>query len=138
MNLEQQVISLELSRRLNELGIKQESLFYWYGYSEKDKSASICYTKGKIIDNDCYSAFTASELLDLLPTDVCVTDENGSSWHYQLWVIKTRHGYVVTYYSSDDNSTEEWQEENDTLANCLAKMLIKVTENGFLKLACLA
>jgi uncharacterized protein HemX len=30
ISLEQQVVSLELAKRLKELGVKQESLFWWY------------------------------------------------------------------------------------------------------------
>lgn len=29
MKLEQQVVSLELAKQLKELGVKQDSLFYW-------------------------------------------------------------------------------------------------------------
>ena len=31
MKLEQQVVSLELAKKLKELGVKQDSLFYWWG-----------------------------------------------------------------------------------------------------------
>jgi len=30
MNLEQQVVSLEYAKRLKELGVKQESLLFWW------------------------------------------------------------------------------------------------------------
>ena len=37
MNIEEQVCSLELSKRLKELGGKQESLFYWIDPDDKPK-----------------------------------------------------------------------------------------------------
>ncbi len=63
MNLEQQVVNLELARRLKALNVKQESLFNWlegiivYGH---------CGHKG----NDYVSAFTVAELGEMLPSTV--------------------------------------------------------------------
>lgn len=64
MTLEQQVCSLERAKQLKELGVSQESLFYWTkplystgGYSlAREVSAS----------GDGYSAFTVAELGEIL------------------------------------------------------------------------
>lgn len=72
MNLSQQVCSLELSKRLKELGVKQESYFYWI-YTDGVLPDG---TRDKIVvgntlgdshwelggEKDTYSAFTVAEL----------------------------------------------------------------------------
>lgn len=69
--LEQQITSLELSKRLCELGVKQESLFYWadIGSGFKIFGKDIIDIENSIhpssyIEN--WAAFTVSELGDLL------------------------------------------------------------------------
>lgn len=77
MKLENQVNNLELAQKLKELGVKQESLFYYYEY----KDWVMCSPKERtgIVDNErknnfskpisdrnwyenVYSAFTVAEL----------------------------------------------------------------------------
>lgn len=65
MKLEDHVCSLELSKRLEELNLKQKSIFYWDWYSDT------CYGL-KYAPYSCpglvrFSAFTASELMEILP-----------------------------------------------------------------------
>ena len=70
MSLEKQVCSLELAKRLRELGVKQESLFWWMYFEPTpakyhDGEYKIRYGKG----NSCWehiSAFTVAELLNML------------------------------------------------------------------------
>ena len=64
MTIEQQVCSRELSERLEKLGVKQESLFYWKHIGEHQViiSQQPSLIKGKILA----SAFTVAELGVLL------------------------------------------------------------------------
>ena len=67
MKLENQVVSLELSKKLKELGVRQESLWWW----EKNKSHPM--TDGYVVIvslKDCSSAFTVAELGEMLPFGV--------------------------------------------------------------------
>ncbi len=63
MKLEDQLVSLELSMKLKKLGVKQESLWYWY---EDETLVIPCRQGGIIMDKDArdnsYSAFTVVEL----------------------------------------------------------------------------
>jgi len=70
MNLQDQVTSLEISKRLKELGVEQESLFWWVG-GKVVPSGRIDYH----IENNAdyakkwleqYSAFTVAELIFML------------------------------------------------------------------------
>lgn len=69
MTLEQQVCSLKLAKRLKELGVKQESIFYW-----NDKGQMMADFNWSDVENedwetmklDWYSAFTVAELGELL------------------------------------------------------------------------
>ena len=60
MELKDQVCSLESARKLIELGLKQESLFYWHETARLDGINNI--NQSKINSKYCYSAFTVAEL----------------------------------------------------------------------------
>lgn len=76
LELEKQVCSLELARKLKELGVKQESLFYWTndslrgwelrrdGESFENSPWSPCFEDGDL------SAFTVAELGKMLPQGI--------------------------------------------------------------------
>jgi hypothetical protein len=81
MKLEKQVVSLELAKRLEQLGVKQESAFIWrwdtYSGSEKLYNLAIAYRehdvskgKGFSIGDDCVrqtvAGFTVAELGEML------------------------------------------------------------------------
>ena len=65
MKIEQQVTSLDLSKKLKKLGIEQNTLFYWLKLSPgQENSYSVKFGKEK--ENVGFSAYTASELGDML------------------------------------------------------------------------
>lgn len=66
--LEKQVVSLELSRRLKALGIKQDSMFYWEDHPSFLPVLILRRNFERYEDKtDYYSAFTVAELGQLLP-----------------------------------------------------------------------
>lgn len=121
MNLEQQVCSLELAKKLKELGVKQESLFTWsreeptvpyrlvYGVAQPWQTAD---------EEHAYSAFTVAELGEMLPSSI----HHGN---LQLW--KTRKGWTMAYYPHHKMTA-------DTEADARAKMLVYLLENKLLTL----
>src|SRR4051812_36893725 len=70
MKLEQQVCSLELAKRLKELGVKQESLYYWNirHIWIVLKAIGEPYITRK--PEDYASAFTVAELGEMLPSEI--------------------------------------------------------------------
>lgn len=116
MKLEDQVCSLELSKKLFELGVKQESLFCWRCIEEE--SVFITWN-GKFTIGDSYSAFTASELLESLPiwSDISKRDEND----YMCRVFEKDTD--INHNSFDDNPCD-----------ALAKMLIHLIENKIIEI----
>src|SRR5437016_1173186 len=71
MKIEEQVTSLDLSKKLKELGVKQESAFYWEDSVFTDgmqlKSKERATLKGS---HEIYSAFTVAELGETLPAGI--------------------------------------------------------------------
>ena len=65
MKLEDQVVSLELSKKLKELGVKQDSYFSW---AERDTIDGWLVELSDELDSEdeCYSAFTVAELGEML------------------------------------------------------------------------
>lgn len=114
---EAHVTSLELSKRLKALGVKQESEFYWI--------AGCIMAWPDTTIGEC-SAFLASELGELLPLYLKRDANKGISFSVETDGLQIYKSYdnkvwIVSYsYNS---------ESDRSLANCLAKMLIYLIEN---------
>lgn len=126
MELKEIVTSLELSKRLTELGVKQESIFYWNvwyvhgAFRNADLERSrMGYENNKTLSCRNYSAFTASELGEMLPVF--------SSGYNELSIEKSNiEKWIVKYECS---RTREASFSDGNLCNALAKMLIHLIEN---------
>lgn len=115
MRLEEQVCGLELAKKLKELGVKQESIFYWrdlqnvgWRVTPHDQTEHRAY--------DSVSAFTVAELGEMLRIDNSMLAHPTSIGCY--W------GKKWCFY--------EWGKllaKADTEADARAKMLIYLLEN---------
>ncbi|RLE65061.1 MAG: hypothetical protein DRJ47_06095 [Thermoprotei archaeon] len=110
MDIEEQVVSVELAKRLKEVGVDQESLFYW-------ASGSLLFFEE--VDwsdvDDIYSAFTAVELMDLLPTSI--------GKNTRLAVLKFEDVWKVAYFDMIDGNIIGLSEKKK-LADALAGLRI--------------
>ena len=129
MELNKQVCNLENAKRLKELGVKQESVFYWSIPSpEKSKDEK----ERLILQNDCevmlchkwtdwgeffenVSAFTSSELGNLIPLDIMNSIQHCGN-------DKVKHTLKFS----------ELLFIYDTEADARASMLIYLLENGLM------
>lgn len=77
MRIEDQVISLELSKKLKSLGFEQESLWYWdkkadqrdvskHYYELDDGKRAYRDSRNPFFKEDAYSAYTVAELLKIV------------------------------------------------------------------------
>jgi hypothetical protein len=140
MNLSDQVVSLELSKRLKELGIEQESLYSWF---DTKRYGIIIENSNSAFDLEHYlsvqriaSAFTVAELGEMLPAyqningDRCLLRLDkfyrpGNSrieYSCEYWILKDHH-YSLGKGEYDVNE-----------ANARANMLIYLLENKLIEL----
>ena len=146
MEISKQVVSLDLSKKLKELGVKQESLWYWVKYDETNENYKDYIVKDWFLLPDCgetscngedwayikeetYSAFTVAELGEMLPYKIPTSE-------FYLTIGKGKLEYFV-YYVTQNN----WQYyyngisfHNKTEANARAKMLIYLLENKLMEI----
>jgi hypothetical protein len=136
MKPEQQVCSLELAKRLKELGVKQESYFTWL-------HPNITYPAGNTntrwlihhglfntepyekID-DSASAFTVAELGEMLPWRIYAKRRE-----LFFRIYKTEKYWWPAY--GDFNGQVIHDLFENTEADACAKMLIYLLENGLMK-----
>lgn len=122
MTLEQQCVSLELAKRLKELGVKQESYFFYRLYKDNHNlgiKLERFEDRLRLITDESYSAFTVAELGEMLPSGsksfVGSTSGDAKNWVTEWWEVK------------------EWDLDTrkfaDSEANARAKMLIYLLEN---------
>ena len=114
MELKNQLTSLELSKQLKDLGVKQESIFGWEIY---DSGAQLKYKKDdRYKDYTNYAAFTVAELGEMLPYEFVIANLS-----YRLGISKDM-GWEVEY--KEINGNETFGEYDDQLVNAMAGMLI--------------
>ncbi len=131
MKIEDQVVSLELATRLKELNVKQDSYFYWYYYNRTDWKVE---PHGQLpsfafpCDENCISAFTASELGKMLPkyikAETLLPEPNDKIAKFYL--CYDENGYP-SYDFYENEISPGYKKENE--ANARAKMLIYLIEN---------
>jgi len=114
MKLEDQLTNLELSKAIEKVGVKQESLWSWVD----SLGTPVVELEGESSYSFICSAFTVAELGEMLPEDSCYSyrQSGGSKWKCKD-------------YNSD---CDGW--EDDTEANVRAKMLLHLIEKGIIKL----
>lgn len=125
MKIEDQVCSLELAKKLKELGVKQDSLLYWLAPKNPNSKKWFLSMKGgfnEIYNHDSISAFTASELGEILPSAI-----------KQYYWLKIINWYEFELSYIDDNNHVIAQIQDDIEVNARAKMLIYLIENGLYK-----
>jgi|SRR5579872_7035958 len=151
VNLENQVCSLELSKRLKELGVKQESLVYWLNVQhcvhmkvkengwevETDENGNNIIDKidyrielgnpfaWNIDKDNCWSAFTVSELSEMLPENT------------NIFMLKVKDITPTWFCEAGEcnGETTNWEQTSDVIqANAIAKMIIYLLENKLMEL----
>jgi len=139
MELEKQVCSLELAKRLKELEVKQSSYFYWCNFAlewtlfhPKKTVGDMSGPSDTWLLNDLFnrnlaaSAFTVAELGELLPNRVSITNKEPFD-SYTLVIRKfyyvpdinkeTINCYIINY----ECDTTEITGENAWLSRKLTK-----------------
>ena len=151
MKINQQTSNLELSKKLEKLGMKQESHWYWESYYlpeiTRDRHNNIIDSKYIRYIGDkrpvirsgfltsklkYYSAFTVAELGEMLPMKIETVDDEG--W---IYMSKAGNGYTVGYGFAQGQGIT-WLHgllfDADTEADARAKMLIYLLENKLITL----
>jgi len=160
MKLWDEVCSLKLSKKLKKLGVTQESRFYWWKFDGKYHLSFrfgeriICIsnfnfftTYGHKTEEYC-SAFTASELGEMLPQEIFIEGNhycgdyiNNNFWlefnrDCELSKTKIMKGWIYFYTNGENNIKFDYCQENwDTNeSSSRAKLLIHILENNYIKL----
>lgn len=163
MKLEDQVTSLELSKKLKELGVKQDSFVYWIkdfdgasggtwdlfgeGFFYGQNYDAGCFTMGKWRQEnyECVSSFTVSELMKLLPKarvgfsdgmngEIYEDDSDTECFELVANFSHVRKEWLIYYEGFDFGIRLDKTCGSKNLVEALAKMLIYLLENKLITL----
>ena len=129
MKIEKQVVSLELSRQLEKLGVKQKSIWYWVHGARGTYHIVLAEIFDGIEPNRIkFSAFTVAELGEILKMTEKIDLGWGAhtEWNdvWKKWTCFLINGECET----------ETQKEARTEANARAKILCYLIENSLITL----
>lgn len=136
MKLESQVCNLELSKKLRELGVPQESLFCWIEEAGKKPNVGRLPVKEERYAwfpesypdlFKWYSAFTIAEMGEMLPDAV-------ASYRYRTIDEGDKDEWACIKYVEGNHAKYERIYLAPTEADARAKMLIYLLENKIYKL----
>lgn len=125
MKLEDQVCSLELAKKLKELGVESPSFFAYFKLPSYEKEWEV----NKQLGNIGLPAYTVAELGEMLPDNLCMCGE-----HPNLFIAKgtqESNKWTIGYSTMERSVTPFYTEENE--ANARAKMLIYLIENKLIE-----
>lgn len=136
------VTNPELSIRLKDLGVKQDSQFYWVWLSDEPGAK---HREGWILEDQKseagVSAFLASELGDLLPAFLLPSSFGEPSGYPIVYLIIDKEEYnnnKQTYWNICYHSIHGVGPmrliEKETLPDALGEMLAYLLEKGLIKL----
>lgn len=123
MKLEDQVISLELAKKLKRLGVKQESIWHWKEF--KNQRVSLRHAKRFLpsvsTKDNYYSAFTVAELGKMLPY--------GDELFGKRLEFMKRGGIWKLHFQDDEIDNLYYEVEDKLEVNARVKMLIYFLES---------
>lgn len=114
MELSSQVVSLEIAKKLKELGVKQDAYHSWCfieAHNDYELDNGSC--------SNMYSAFTVAELGEMLPEKCFVTDKQDGKW----WNVK---------YLDPHDVSKNYTTAHEGEADARGKMLIYLLENNLI------
>jgi len=138
MELEKQVVSLELAKKLKELGFEQESYFWWQLHNDKeyhlrDSESATGDEATFSLHKEWCSAYTVAELGEMLPDRL---DEKAQATdyetHYFFEITKDVKKWEVSYRGSGDSGCKIFVGD-ENLSNAMAKVLIYLKDNNLIK-----
>jgi len=115
LELKKQVTSLEPSKELKKLGVRQDSLWYWTWaeWNGETEWVLIPWDRAIKLNKETYSAFTVAELGVMLP----------------MWITSEKTNEGKFFVRSEEYITLE-----NTEADARAKMLIYLIENKLMEM----
>ena len=155
MTIQEQICSLELARKLKKLGVRQSSIFAWEKmcgktnwnlmYGSLDDIHPVnwdSYAKTYEAEAVVVSAFTVAELGEMLPKHIHNSKKDtpgtidGQGNLVVRWVVE---GCLVGYDCLSERLKKLEERLVPTMidiseADCRAKMLIYLLENGLIKI----
>jgi len=133
MRKEDNVVSLELAKRLKEAGVNSPSLFYWQIWDDKSVDIAMEHEDDfdysgagrKVVEK--IPAYTVTELMEKLPDCIRVDKDR----RFYLVVYKLSNSYKVDYERMLFDEIETLCEfEGRKLSDALAQVLIWWREKG--------
>ena len=135
MKLEQQVVSLELAKKLKELGFRDESAFAWC--PDRKKIVTGCFDAPTPKDYNEYSnriaAYTVAELGKMLPLNINAKSTKDGRRIIAYYLHYDCGGLVLSYEHHLNTKQVLCRSDGINEANARAKMLIYLKENNLLK-----